>query len=161
MMARARAGVKVRLMYDWFGNLNKTSRRYWLDMIAAGIEVRVFNRPRFDDPVAWLSRDHRKVLTVDGHTGFVSGLCVGDMWVGFPEKNIDPWRDTGIGIIGPAVADIEAAFAEVWAHAGPPLPDDERVLTPPMAPCGQVCLRVIDTVPSRASTMRLDLLVAA
>ena len=161
MMERVRAGVRVRLIYDWFGNLNKTSRRYWREMRQAGVEVRVFNRPRLDDPIGWMSRDHRKVLTVDGHIGFVSGLCVGDAWVGYPDKGIDPWRDTGIGIIGPAVADIEEAFAQVWSQAGPPLPDDEHLPRTQIALAGAVSLRVIDTVPTSASILRLDQLVAA
>jgi cardiolipin synthase len=161
MMARARDGVRVRLIYDWFGNLNKTSWRFWRTMREAGIEVRVFNRPRLDDPLGWVSRDHRKVLTVDGHTGFVSGLCVGDVWVGNPEKRMDPWRDTGIGIVGPAVADVEEAFAAVWAKSGAPLPDDERLRRDEVARAGTVSLRVIDTVPTSASILRLDQLVAA
>ena len=70
-----------------------------------------------------LSRDHRKLLSVDGRVAFISGLCVGDDWVGDPARGLPPWRDTGVRIEGPAVADAERAFAASWATWGAPLPD--------------------------------------
>ena len=84
----------------------------------------VYNPPRLSSPLGWISRDHRKTLIVDGAIGFVTGLCVGRTWVGDPARNIAPWRDTGVEIRGPAVAEIARAFARSWALAGPPLPDD-------------------------------------
>jgi cardiolipin synthase len=33
---RARAGVRVRLIYDWMGGVGKTSRRFWQRLRAAG-----------------------------------------------------------------------------------------------------------------------------
>lgn len=54
------------------------------------------------------------MLAVDGQV--ISGLCVGWMWEGNPEKNIQPWRDTGVEVRGLAVADIEQAFAHVLGH---------------------------------------------
>src|SRR5690606_34298206 len=96
---------------------------------AAGGEVRAYNPPRLDSPFGWLSRDHRKMLVVDGEVGFVTGLCVGDAWIGDPARGIEPWRDTGVEIRGPAVAQLERAFARTWAASGPPLPED--ALAPP------------------------------
>jgi len=69
-----------------------------------------------------MTRDHRKMLGVDGHVGFVTGLCVGNVWCGGDRCNgADPGRDTGVAVWGPAVADIEGAFADVWAACGTPL----------------------------------------
>lgn len=102
--------MAVRLIYDWMGGFGKTSHRFWNRLRAGGVEVRCYNPPRFDSPLGWLSRDHRKMLVVDGHIGFITGLCVGKMWVGDPEKKIQPWRDTGIEVRGYAVADIDRAF---------------------------------------------------
>src|SRR5690606_19770949 len=158
---RARAGVRVRLLYDWLGSFGTTSRRYWRTLRDAGIEVRHFNRPRLDSPFGWLSRDHRKVLVVDGETAFVSGLCVGDQWTGNPDKGLDPWRDTGIGIVGPAVADVDHAFADVWALAGDPLPPDEIVDAGAIAHAGDVSMRVIASEPASGGMLRLDQLVAS
>ena len=50
-----------------------------------------------------------------------TGLCVGQAWVGEPARNLDPWRDTGIEVRGPAVADIEAAFARSAGDTSTPL----------------------------------------
>jgi phosphatidylserine/phosphatidylglycerophosphate/cardiolipin synthase-like enzyme len=47
------------------------------------------------------------------------------MWVGYPDRNIPPWRDTGIEVHGPAVADIEGSFRNIWAVTGDSLPADE------------------------------------
>jgi cardiolipin synthase len=55
---------------------------------------------------------------VDGEVGFVSGLCVDAAWEGDPAKRLEPWRDTGVEIRGPAVAELEQAFAQIWAACG-------------------------------------------
>ncbi len=116
LAAKAREGVAVQLLYDWLGSFS-TPRRTWRRLREAGVEVRCFNRPRLDSPFGWLSRNHRKTVGIDDRVGFVSGLCVADVWMG--DK---PWRDTGIEVIGPAVADLDAAFAQSWAEAGGGLP---------------------------------------
>jgi cardiolipin synthase len=161
LVERARAGVKVRLIVDWLGSLGKTSRRYWRQLKDAGVEARAFNPPHFSSPFGWLCRDHRKTLAIDGTTAFVTGLCIGDMWTGDAAKGLEPWRDTGIGMAGPAVADVEAAFAESWAMCGTALPSDERVSREALAPAGDVAVRVIASVPSTGGMFRLDQLVAA
>lgn len=158
---RARAGVTVRLIVDWLGAFGKTSRRYWRQLKDAGVETRVFNPPHFSSPIGWLSRDHRKMLAVDGTTAFVTGLCIGDMWTGDEDKGVEPWRDTGIGLIGPAVADVEASFAESWGMCGAPLPDDERVAREALAPAGDTAVRVIASLPATGGMFRLDQLVAS
>jgi cardiolipin synthase len=159
LVERAAAGVKVRLLYDWLGTWG--SRRLWPALRQAGAEVRCFNPPRFDSPFGWLSRDHRKSIVVDGEIGYVSGLCVSARWQGNPARGIEPWRDTGMEIRGPAVADLEEAFARVWAAAGAPLPEDELEGRPAPAPVGDVPVRVVATMPNLAGLFRLDQLIAA
>ena len=159
LIAKARQDVRVRVIYDWMGGLGRTSRQFWKRLRAAGIEVRCYNRPRLDSPFGWLSRDHRKMLAVDGEIGFITGLCVGRMWVGQPEKAIQPWRDTGVEVRGPAVAEIERAFGEVWALMGRPIPESEFVAT--VGRAGDVPVRIVATVPATAGLLRLDQLIAA
>jgi cardiolipin synthase len=160
LKARAAAGVRVRVIYDWLGAVGKTSRKFWRDLRAGGIEIRCFNSPRLSSPFAWVSRDHRKMLAVDGRVAFVTGLCVGRAWVGDPARGIEPWRDTGIAVRGPAVADLERAFAQMWALAGDPiaeaLPARES-----LPPAGDVAVRVIAGMPGTAELYRLDQLIAA
>jgi cardiolipin synthase len=111
--------------------------------------------------LGWLSRDHRKSLAIDGRIAFVSGLCVASAWLGDPAAGKDPWRDTGIEIRGPAIADIEHAFAQVWAAAGDPLP--ENALTDPASipVAGDLALRVVASAPAGAELMRLDQLICS
>src|SRR5262245_37129069 len=161
LASRAREGVGVRVLYDWFGALGKTRARFWEPLRRAGVEVRCGNPPRFADPTGWIHRDHRKVIVVDGEIAFVSGLCIGQDWVGWPQRGIPPWRDTGVAIRGPAVADVTRAFAETWAAAGPPLPAAELPSRQDLAPAGDQALRVIASSPATTGMLRLDLLWAA
>jgi cardiolipin synthase len=161
LIGKAREGVRVRLIYDWVGGLGKASRRFWDRMRQGGVEVRCYNPPRLDSPLGWLSRDHRKMLSVDNQVGFISGLCIGRMWEGVPEKNIEPWRDTGIEVRGPAVADIEQAFAQVWAVMGEPIPRRELRSRDALETAGKTELRIVANTPAEAGTFRLDHLVSA
>jgi cardiolipin synthase len=161
LIGKAREGVHVRLIYDWIGGFGKTSRRFWDRLRAGGVEVRCYNPPRLDSPLGWLSRDHRKMLSVDGHVGYVTGLCVGRMWEGIPERRIEPWRDTGIEVRGPAVADIEQAFAQIWAVMGEPISEQDLIRREEIRQAGDISLRIVASVPATAGLFRLDQLVAA
>ena len=161
LAGKAKQGVKVRVLYDWVGSLGKTSRRFWQMLRKAGGEVRCFNPPRLESPLSWVTRDHRKMIGVDGRIAYITGLCVGRAWVGFPQRKIAPWRDTGIEIQGPAVADAEEAFADVWAVTGSPLPPEEIPDRDSIPDAGDLSLRVIATVPASAGMYRLDQLIAA
>lgn len=161
LIAKAREGVRVRVIYDWLGGFGKTSRRFWSRLRAGDVEVRCYNPPSLASPLGWLSRDHRKMLGVDGAVAFVTGLCVGRAWVGDPARGVPPWRDTGVEVRGPAVRHIERAFAEMWALMGEPLPDDSAAAEDSTAPAGDAALRVVATLPNTAGLYRLDQLVAA
>lgn len=157
LMERARAGVKVRVLYDWLGSSWRALPRFWNRLREAGVEARVFNPPRLTDPF-FIRRNHRKLITVDGRIGFVSGLCISDSWDG---RDGEPWRDTGLALEGPVVADLDAAFAESWALTGPPiskgeLPDPDRI---PAA--GPAAARVICGQPGMFRTYRVDQFIAA
>ncbi len=160
LASRAKEGIRVRLIYDWLGGIGRSSKGYWQRLSNAGVEVRCFNPPRFDSPLSWFSRDHRKMITIDGAIGFVSGLCVGQKWIGNPNRSIEPWRDTGVEIRGPAVADLEEAFAEVWETAGPPFPRAELRERGSIPSEGSVSIRVVASLPTRAGLYRFDHLIA-
>ena len=157
LMAKAAEGVPVRLLYDWMGCLGQVPFGFWRRLRAAGVDVRCFNRPRLDSPFGWLSRNHRKTVGVDGTVGYVAGLCVGQAWAGTPAR--PPWRDTGIELRGPAVADLDAAFAQSWAEAGG-LPAPAPALGDVPGPAGSVSLRVIGSRPNTMGLYRFDQLIA-
>ncbi len=159
LVERARDGVFVAVIVDWMGCLGQSGSAFWKPLREAGGDVRVFNPPQFGRSLGWMSRDHRKQLVVDGRQGFLSGVCISAKWLGNPKKNVPPWRDTGVSVRGPAVAELEAAFADSWTAAGAsplvfePLLDNE--------PAGSVALRVIATQPAMAGMYRLDQMIAA
>jgi cardiolipin synthase len=161
LACRARAGVCVRLLYDWIGTKRSTSNRLWRPLLEAGGEVRCFNPPRLDSPFGWITRDHRKMIGIDGRIGFVTGLCVSDKWLGDRRCGREPWRDTGVVMSGPAVAEIERAFAQVWIATGGELPEEELPAMESIPSAGDIALRVIATEPNTTGLYRLDQLIAA
>jgi cardiolipin synthase len=159
-LEKARDGVPVRIAYDWFGCLGKASAGFWRRLRDGGVDVRCYNPPRLDQPLGWIGRDHRKCLVVDAQVAFVTGLCVGKVWEGAPERGVAAWRDTGVEVRGPAVAEVAHAFADSWAATGAPLPPDEVAL-PELREEGDLDLRIVASTPGTAGLYRLDPLVAS
>ncbi|HMK60014.1 MAG TPA: phospholipase D-like domain-containing protein [Dissulfurispiraceae bacterium] len=158
---KAMDGVKVRVLYDWFGSRSILGSGMWLPLIHAGGEVRPANPPKLSSMLGWVRRDHRKLLSVDGKIAFISGLCIGDAWVGNTKTGLLPWRDTGVMIHGPAVAHAEDAFTDAWRLAGGVIADNELQSQETYSEEGQVSVRVVATSPEISGLYRLDLLIAA
>lgn len=158
---RASNGVAVRVIRDWLGCLGASSNAFWDPLRRAGGEVRTYNPPRFDSPFGWISRDHRKMFAMDGRVGFLSGVCLSERWLADADRGTDAWRDTGVCLRGPVIAELGLAFADVWDDLGDPLPDS--LLTPAQAiePAGDMHLRVIAARPQAAGVYRLDQLIAS
>ena len=155
---RARAGVRVRVLYDAFGS-RSTSAAYWRELRSYGVDVRPFRPFWTSGPIEAFSRDHRKLLVVDGERAMTGGLCIGDEWAGDPNDGRVCWRDTMVMVCGPAVAVLEASFARMWARAGKPLPEDESLAAP--EECGPSAVRVVEGVPGQSRIYRTVQLLAA
>jgi cardiolipin synthase len=115
---RARAGIKVRLLYDDFGSIS-TKLRHFAPLIEAGGEVARFGRLRIRlaRPSGRLDfRNHRKLLCVDGELGFTGGLNIGDEYRGITH-NGRTWNDLFVRMTGDAVLGLEAVFIEDWLSA--------------------------------------------
>jgi cardiolipin synthase A/B len=158
LAARAREGVRVRVLYDAFGSLG-TSRGFWRRLVRAGVEVRAFHPILSLRPFEVLSRDHRKLLVTDGAHAMVGGLCVGDEWAGDPARRRLPWRDTMLAVSGPAATALDRAFGRIWRRAGAPLAPDDRAGLPDAS--GDCTARVVEGVPGRARVYRAVQLLAA
>ncbi len=161
LIKKAQEGVDVKLIYDWMGGFGKTSRSFWRRLRNGGVDVRCYNPPSLLDPLGIFSRDHRKCLIVDGKIAFVTGLCVGQDWVGHPEKGIPAWRDTGVEIRGAAVAEVEFAFSEIWKTMGASLDAKKLSNREDFAEAGKTAVRIVDTVPTSSYIYRIDQLLAA
>ena len=160
LIARARAGVTVRVLYDWIGSFS-TGRKFWRSMREAGIDVRAFGSISITDPLLIFSRDHRKLLVVDGEHAVTGGLCIGDEWTGNPEKHRLPWRDTAVAVHGPAASALDAAFVSSWTASGGRAPDNAaEVGGRAAATGGKIDVRVGATKPGLERGFRtLDLML--
>lgn len=160
LAAKAAEGVRVRVLHDWFGCLD-VPRSFWEDLRGAGVEVRAVNPPTLGAPLGAIRRDHRKLLVVDGEYASTGGVCIGDGWlVVSPETGL-PYRDTAVSVRGPAVADIDRAFAGLWDETGEALPADERPAADDIPAAGEQTARVVIQEPRRMRTLRmLELLTA-
>ena len=157
---KAREGVSVRVLYDWFGCMN-VPRTFWDGMRDAGAEVRPVNPPTIGSPLGAIRRDHRKLLAVDGEYASTGGVCISDGWlVTSPETGL-PYRDTAVGIRGPAVAEVERAFAGLWKVAGGSLPETERPDSERIPRAGEEAARVVVQEPRRMRTLRMLQLLTA
>jgi cardiolipin synthase len=158
LIERARAGVKVRILSDWLGSIG-TRPSYWRRLRNAGASVRLFNPPSLFHLSRNLTRDHRKLLVVDGSTAVTGGHCVGNEWAGRPEAGRQPWRDTAIAIDGPAAAAIDSAFSGVWRLTGPTLEPAE--LAPDAPVRGDQEVRILAGEPGGVRASRATELLLA
>ncbi len=147
----AERGVRVRFLADslWSAHLAFGRRNPVLERLALrGVSVRAYR------PIAGLptleslkSRDHRKLVVVDGAVAVVSGRNFAASYLrGFEEvvlradspQALVPWLDAGIEVEGPLVEDVEAAFLALWTEAG-----GERFPVFPRPPAGTVAARLV------------------
>ncbi len=86
-------------------------------------------------------------------------MCWADVG-GYPERDIPPWRDTGIAVRGPVVADVAQSFSRAWAEVGPEIPADELPDQNSIPIEGTVDMRVLGHVAATAGLYRLEQLIA-
>lgn len=121
LMEKARAGVKVYLLYDEIGSFS-LSRAYLEELRAAGVAVSAFQTTRGRQNRFQLNfRNHRKIVVVDGRIAFTGGLNVGDEYLGRDPK-VGHWRDTQVRLEGPSVQAVQLAWVAdwYWATRAPP-----------------------------------------
>lgn len=157
---KASEGVSVRVLYDWFGCMS-VSRSFWKRMRDSGVEVRAVNPPTLGSPFGATRRDHRKLLVVDGEYGSTGGVCIDDGWlVTSPDSGL-PYRDTSVGVRGPAVSDLDHAFAGVWDESGERLPEGELASVDDIPKAGDKNVRIVIQEPSRLRILRVLQLICA
>ena len=112
---RARAGVRVLLVLDAFGSQSLAGT--WSDSLrATGVEVTFLRRLRWYKLDRATSRSHVRAVVVDGLVGYTGGFGLADYWLGDGRRDGE-WRETNVRFQGPAVAQLQAAFATAWAEA--------------------------------------------
>ena len=124
LIERARAGVKVRIIYDHVGSF-KLKKKSLRRLREAGIEAYPFFKvvfPPFGTRINW--RNHRKIAVIDGTVGYIGGMNVADRYID-GGKMFPMWRDLHLRVTGPAVAALQQSFAVDWNFMGHPLLVDE------------------------------------
>src|SRR5688572_20760656 len=162
LIERAKAGVRVYVLYDEVGS-SGLPWTYVDKLRKAGVEVSAFKatqgvRNRFQLNF----RNHRKMVVVDGVTGWVGGHNVGDEYLGH-DPEFSPWRDTHVRLEGPVVTQLQAVIAQDWYWATRRIPPlnwtpraaargDVHAMITPAAPTTQ--LETSGSCSSRRSTPR-------
>lgn len=113
LIAKAREGVKVRILYDDVG-CSSVKRAFFDEMRAAGIEVYSFLHVRFPLLTSKVNyRNHRKIVVIDGRVGFFGGMNIADRYVLGTAWGC--WRDTHFKLEGSAVQGLQASFLSDWS----------------------------------------------
>lgn len=113
---KAAEGVEVRALYDAFGNSSNNRplrKRHIRDIRARGIQIYEFDPLRFP----WLnhvfSRDHRKIVVIDGKVAYTGGMNVADYYINGTEQ-VGEWHDMHCRIEGTEVNTLQAIFLRAW-----------------------------------------------
>lgn len=116
LMEKARAGVRVYLVFDEMGSPDFKDSAIE-ELSGAGVAVKKFNTRRGPSNTWQVNfRNHRKIVVVDGQEAWVGGLNVGDEYLGRDPK-MSPWRDTHVKVMGPVAQGVQMAFLEDWQWA--------------------------------------------
>ncbi|WNS41241.1 cardiolipin synthase [Paenibacillus sp. MMS20-IR301] len=145
MVRKARQGVRVRLLCDGLGS-HKLSRTFVNTLKQAGAQVHFFLPPlvslldrRFN------YRNHRKILVVDGLTGFTGGMNIGDDYLGKDPK-MGYWRDTHLRLEGDSVYHLQYVFLKDWRLASGDIMSHPRFF-PAHACSGRNAVQIIASGP--------------
>ena len=116
LAAKAAEGVEVRALFDAFGNSsnNRPLKRNHLDSIRAkGIEIYKFDPITFPWINHVFTRDHRKIVVIDGRIAYTGGMNVADYYInGTPQ--VGSWHDMHCRIEGSEVNTLQRIFLKLW-----------------------------------------------
>lgn len=116
LKSKVSEGVEVRLLFDAFGNEsnNRPLRKHHLrDIRESGVEIYQFDPIKFPYINHVFSRDHRKIVVIDGEIAYTGGMNVADYYI-TGTKQVGQWRDMHCRIEGQEVNTLQAIFLRVW-----------------------------------------------
>lgn len=161
LAARAREGLRVRLILDAVGGLG--SRGAFLRPLrAAGAEIAIF-LPVLPLRRRWSTnlRNHRKLLVADGRRAWTGGRNLASEYLG-PARREDRWIDASVALEGPAVGDLVQVFENDWSLAtGRPAPDCPARTPPVLERPDAARVQVVVSGPDVPSDPMADALTAA
>ena len=113
---KVKEGVKVRALFDGFGNDSNNrplKKKHLVALREAGVEIYVFDPIRFPWVNHVFTRDHRKIVVIDGAVAFTGGMNVADYYLNGTEQ-VGEWRDMHCRIEGSAVDELQRIFLRIW-----------------------------------------------
>ena len=129
LIARARAGVEVRIIYDDVGCW-QVKNHFFERLRVEGIEVEPFMPVRFPTFARRANyRNHRKLFVIDGRVGYIGGMNIALRYVkGIGQQQPthrvkghrgnrrpdSPWRDTMLRVEGRGVYSLQRTFLTDW-----------------------------------------------
>ena len=114
LIQKAEEGVDVRVMYDDLGCMKTLPNDYDQYLESVGIKCCVFAKIRPFLDIRMNNRDHRKILVIDGHTGFTGGINIADEYIN--EKiRFGKWKDNAIMLHGNGVFGLTTLFLQAWS----------------------------------------------
>jgi cardiolipin synthase len=115
LIRKWQAGIEVRVLVDDVGSgeIGTLTGR----MQEAGIPFLKVLPVRFTSLANSNYRDHRKIIVIDGHTGFIGGINLDDRYWNTGKHDLY-WRDTSVCIQGPGVNLLQSQFLLSWQFAG-------------------------------------------
>ena len=134
LLAKARDGVRVRLVVDRQGSdPERGSRDFYERLVQGGIDVRVVRATQVrsldgswgvSGPTRWnLAQlghiDHRKVVVLDGSVGWVGGAGIEDHF------NDGRFHDLFLRVTGPVVSQLQMVFVATFAWLDGSVATDE------------------------------------
>lgn len=111
---KAKQGVEVRVMYDGTCAIALLPYNYPKMLAEYGIKCKMFSPIRPFLSTHYNYRDHRKILVIDGKTGFNGGINLGDEYINHT-KPFGQWKDTAVKIEGKAVDNLTLMFLNMWS----------------------------------------------
>jgi cardiolipin synthase A/B len=114
LLERARAGVRVFVLYDAFGTVDIPAE-HRDTLRAGGIIVEPFRPIRLSTLHLAQNRSHVRGIVIDSRIGWTGGYGIDDKWLGDGRTN-GAWRETNVRFEGPAVRQLQAAFAAAWVE---------------------------------------------
>jgi cardiolipin synthase len=145
LASKAREGVQVRVLLDASGSSRMDEKLFEM-MQAAGVRITRFHPFSPRNFGRWNNRDHRKIVVIDGRTGWVGGHGIADEWTGNAQDK-KHWRDTFVRVQGPVVSQLQAAFSENWIEETGEVPIGD-IYFPTLTPTGSATAHVAFSSPS-------------
>ncbi len=115
LIKKARAGVKVRMLLDYFMVKNEFSPFYAFEIEKYGIEVKYYNPTATLNFISGQYRNHRKTLIIDGKEALTGGRNIADEY--FDLREDYNFLDRDLEVKGDIVGPIQETFNHVWGSA--------------------------------------------